>query len=308
MKAGTTSLFHDLNAHPNIFLPADKEPHNLCRNEVLAEKGRARYARIYTPALASQICGDASTGYSKLPDLVGVVNRACAVLGKDIKVIYLVREPVARIVSQHHHDCTPGYYASRAMTGRIDNDLHIAPELINYSRYAMQIDPWINAFGRDHVAIIAFEEYIASRRQIVDQLLDFIGISNAGCEIDTEAVHNANENRLSVGPIWGRVQRSLAYRRLLRPFLSSQVRSMLKQRVVPKAPPRPAPPKPETVDFILETLAPDMEQLRVILGKTEPVWDIGELRAKWHERYARWEAMHTNDPTCDAMAPQGINK
>src|SRR5262245_34426917 len=76
MKAGTTSLHRDLNLHPQIFLPEEKEPEGLCHDRVLSARGRRRYARLFRPSRAGQMRGEASTAYTKLPEWQGVPARA----------------------------------------------------------------------------------------------------------------------------------------------------------------------------------------------------------------------------------------
>ena len=85
MKAGTTTLFQDLKDHPNIFMPSDKELHDLNTEDVLTEKGVAAYEKFFKDSSTEQRCGEASTGYTKLPDIEGVPSRAHALLGGDTK-------------------------------------------------------------------------------------------------------------------------------------------------------------------------------------------------------------------------------
>ena len=103
MKAGTTSLYRDLPTNPSVFMPIDKEPNNLLSDDVRTPQGLDDYARHFQRAGADQLCGEASTAYTMLPRHTGVPERALEVLGPDCRIIYLVREPVARIVSHHQH-------------------------------------------------------------------------------------------------------------------------------------------------------------------------------------------------------------
>ncbi len=105
-KAGTTTLYRDLLANPAIFLPIDKEPGNLCEDDLLTDTGRSAYARHFANASTDQLCGEATTSHTKRPDVLGVPARARRLLGDKLKVIYLVREPISRIISHHHHELT----------------------------------------------------------------------------------------------------------------------------------------------------------------------------------------------------------
>src|SRR5262245_60208451 len=97
MKSGTTTFYHDLAAHPDVFL-AEKELGALSRDVATVE-----YASYFKRAKPEQLCGDVSTTYSMCPDVSGVADRAKKNLSRNTKIIYLVREPVARAISHHYH-------------------------------------------------------------------------------------------------------------------------------------------------------------------------------------------------------------
>jgi hypothetical protein len=86
MKAGTTSLYRDLLTNPAVFFPADKEPGNLTDDRVLAEAGRREYELLFRGAVEGQICGEASTTYTKEPDLSGAATRTPVITGAKRRV------------------------------------------------------------------------------------------------------------------------------------------------------------------------------------------------------------------------------
>ena len=79
-KAGTTSLYFDLLKNPAVFMPSDKELGNLLDDDVCTPPGRAAYAKRFRRARPDQLCGEATTSYTKLPDHPGVSDRARRVL------------------------------------------------------------------------------------------------------------------------------------------------------------------------------------------------------------------------------------
>ncbi|MHC4218058.1 MAG: sulfotransferase domain-containing protein, partial [Planctomycetota bacterium] len=162
MKAGTTSLYRDLLDNPAVFMPVEKEPANLLSDEVCTSVGRRAYARHFERARPDQVCGEATTGCAKLPDIPGVPQRAKRVLGPKVKAIYLVREPVSRIISQHHHE-----RSSRKISCDIDTAVREHSRFIDFSRYAMQITPWLEALGPEQVMLVRFETYVAQRLETV---------------------------------------------------------------------------------------------------------------------------------------------
>ncbi len=281
MKAGTTTLYRDLMENPAIFMPEIKEPGNLQSDDVLCDEGRREYAAHFIDARSDQICGDASTEYSKLPDISGVPGRAGKILDRNLRVIYVVREPVSRIISHHKHE----FYANRIRCD-IDEAVGAMPRFIDYSRYAMQIEPWIDMLGEDRVRIVVFESYIADRRRTIDSLSEFLGIKPAVEVEDADTAHNsAAGKRMLKGPIaW--VQQSFLYQRVFKGVLprtaKDRIRSML-----PKPPNRIAPPSAATVGRVFDELSPDIARLTRIMGHTEPAWDIEAVLRKYGAQSSR---------------------
>lgn len=275
MKCGSTTLFKDLCAHPRVFMPENKEPHNLCDDRVLTEAGRAEYAALFAPARDDQVCGEASTGYTKLPSRPGVVERARKVLKDDMRLIYIVREPVARIVSHHYH-----VYSNGRVGPDINALVRTDPRFLDYSRYAMQVEPWIEAYGPERVRVVRFESYIKERRRYAAELHEFLGVEPRPDLIDEGRAHNKGEGK----PVPRRLSgflRSSTYKKVIRGAIPAGVRQWVISNALPRAPERPPAPSGETVELILRELGADCERLRVIMGLDVPVWDAHASRARW---------------------------
>jgi hypothetical protein len=267
MKAGTTSLYRDLLTQKSVFLPIDKEPHRLMTDRVLTPEGRAEYASLFRRARPDQVCGEASTGYTKAPDAVGVPERALEILGAQTKIIYLVREPIARVRSHHYHEFSAGNAPPS-----IDEAVRTMPALINYTRYAWQIRPWIERFGRENVRILEFGEYTADRPGATASICDWLGVEANPAAVHKEEVFNRGDAKpVNIGLLGG-VNRTPLYRRLVRPFLPTRARDRLRKTVLPPAPPRPAPPTEETIAFIYEQLRADLASLASLMGREPDVW------------------------------------
>ncbi len=279
MKAGTTSLYRDLLANPAVFMPIDKEPWNLARDDVCQPQGLRQYAKLFEKAKAHQICGEASTVYSQLPDITGVPQRARQVLGDRLTVIYLVREPVSRIVSHHCH-----LWLSGAVACGIDHAVRRYPRFINYSRYAMQIEPWREVLGPQQVLIVQFETYINDRRGTVASVSRFLGIEPQCEQIRAETAYNKSEGKpVPKGPV-ASLRRRWLYRTILRPLIPLSAREKLRFALLPKASTQPDPPSMETVRYIIEQVRDDAERLRVIMGQDDPLWDFQALVRRFEEQ------------------------
>ncbi len=268
-KAGTTTLYRDLLANPAIFLPMDKEPGNLCEDDVLTDAGRTTYARHFAKASTDQLCGEASTAYTKLPDIPGVSERAKRLFGPQLKVIYLVREPISRIISHHHHELAIGHVSCG-----IDEAVREDPRFINYSRYAMQITPWLNELGQEQVHIIHFESYIETRVKTLDSVCKFLGVAPRPDTISEGIAYNRSAGKpIPIGPM-AALRKSSVYRRFLRPLLSASAKDKIRAALLPKGTARPDPPSAETVRLIVDELGQDVAQLTAIMDRSEPLWNV----------------------------------
>jgi len=277
MKSGTTTLYRDLITNPAVYMPQDKEPGNLNTDEVLTDAGRARYAALFAPMRDDQIGGEASTSYTKRPDIDGVPARARALLGPDLRLIYIMREPVARAVSHHAHELS-------ALISR-EPDFNVAvrrdPAILNYSRYAMQAAPWIDAFGKDALMLLRFETLTRDRRATVERVSTHIRVTPRTELIDEQAVYNKTDERVLNTGLAATLARTTLYKKVLRPLLSPGARDRIRKAILPRANVTQVPPTPETIDWMLEQLAPDAEALASLLGQPAPVWDPEKVRRKF---------------------------
>ncbi len=168
MKCGTSSLHAQLAAQPQFFMSEPKEP-NFFSDDAIYAKGAGWYRGLFKGAPAGAIKGESSTHYTKLPTYPKTVDRL-ATLIPDAKFIYLMRDPIDRLVSHYIHEWTQG-----VITCSIDEAIEKYPELIAYSRYAYQLEPWIARFGRERILTVGFERMTAEPDAELQRVADFLG-------------------------------------------------------------------------------------------------------------------------------------
>ncbi|TWT88683.1 Sulfotransferase domain protein [Pseudobythopirellula maris] len=266
MKSGTTSLYMDLANLGAVFLAENKEPHHLCDDRVLSEEGRQEYADIYRGASPDTPLCDASTGYTKLPDQPGVASRALAVLPDGFKAIYVVRHPVERALSHYRHD-----HVARTVGDDIDAELRVHRRYVDYSRYAMQLAPWLEAIGPERVLVVRFEDYTERRQEELARISAFLGR-----ELDTESsrqkAYNQSQRKPRRNRFWDAVHGSSLYRQGLRRLAPLRLRLWAYQLLLPKADPPAAPPSEATLRWLRAELSDDAAELAAMLGRPT-LWD-----------------------------------
>jgi hypothetical protein len=250
MKGGTTTLYHDLSKHPDLCLPEPKEPEILVRHED-AEAARAAYAAHFRIASEGQICGEASTAYTKRPLHEGVAAKAKRVCGAELKIIYMRRDPVSRALSQYKHEKQQGLIAEP-----FDEAVRRHGRFIDFSRYDWQIAPWAEAFGRERLLQLDLESYSADRVATLARVLDFIGVDPARIgDIDPESVSNsAAEQKHIPNPVLRTLVYSDLYQHVIKPRLPRSFRERARRSILPPAEKAEIEVQPATARFIMDQL------------------------------------------------------
>ncbi|NIZ10950.1 sulfotransferase [Pseudooceanicola sp. HF7] len=230
MKAGTTTLYEDLVHLPGIYMPPDKEPEDLIDPAVETPDGLARYLAKFEGATAGALCGEASTAYSKRPTYEGVAPRAKRVLGENLKIIYMTRHPVKRLVSQYHHQWGMGFENRPMREALVES-----PEYLSYSRYDWQLSPWRETFPNSQILVVRFEDYLADRPAVLSKICAFLGVA-APAQGPDGSHRNKSEGKRYIprGGMMERISRSRLYLYGVKPLLSSKIRDRVKGIILPK--------------------------------------------------------------------------
>ncbi|MGI9021202.1 MAG: sulfotransferase family protein [Solirubrobacterales bacterium] len=168
LKCGTTSLHHYLNLHPAIAMSRPKEL-NFFVEELNWGLGPGWYGSHFDPA--ATVRGETSPHYTNRPRLEGVAARLRELI-PDAGVIYMVRDPIDRMLSHYLHNVGGGY-EQRSLDeafGRWDT------AYVDRSRYAFQLEPYLEAFGPERIQVISREELRDDRVRVMRGLFEFLGV------------------------------------------------------------------------------------------------------------------------------------
>lgn len=279
MKAGTTTVYFDLISHPDVFDADVKEVNALASDAVLTDEGRAAYERVFHRALAGQIVVDAGTPYAKRPRVMGVPERAVAVLPEGFRVIYVVREPVSRAISHHRHIRDAGE-TSRTF----DDEVVANRDLIDFGRYRMQLRPWLEAVGRHRVLVVRTEDYVRDRINGAVAVQQFLGLDPKPDLIDPDSARNVGDGKAVHNTLSRLIAGNPVYRRILRPMLGEVARSRLKRTVMTRSRSDSAVPSQESVETILAATSEDTRFVEGFLqtdGAGRHAWDPEVVRERY---------------------------
>ena len=167
MKCATSTLYTTLRNHPDIDVTKAKEANFF--NRAITTDSIAAYKRQFSGA--GHIRCDISPAYAKRHQFPGTADRLFT-YAPNAKLIYLVRDPLARAISHVHHN---------VLRDRLSIQ-ESAPKLIeddNYrlcSAYAYQIEPYRTHFSRESILVLAFEAFVKNFEESINEIASFLGV------------------------------------------------------------------------------------------------------------------------------------
>ena len=174
-KSGTTTIFHLLKRHPDLFGPNPKELRYFSR---LFHRGENWYLQHFRDCLPGQLAFEATPQYTYFPQFTGVPERI-AKFRPDMKLLYVVRDPVARIVSHY------GLWRRTKSLEYSNAELDFANKtkrnlFVNRTRYMMQINEYRRWFPDDQIHCIFLEEYVRDPDSVFAGIAKFLGVKPFG--------------------------------------------------------------------------------------------------------------------------------
>jgi hypothetical protein len=170
MKSGTTSLYHYLRSHPEVYLPELKEV-DFFTAEMNWDKGWKWYAKQFADApAAARAIGEASTSYTKYPRFDGIPERIARYL-PDARLIYVVRHPIDRMRSHYQHNVALGEERAPIDVALLENPIYL-----ECSSYALQLERYLEHFPCERILVFPSEDLRHERAATVGRVLEFLGV------------------------------------------------------------------------------------------------------------------------------------
>jgi hypothetical protein len=188
MKAGTTSIYAALNKHPQVFMCSPKEPQFFTTRW---DRGLVWYESLFAGAGDAVARGDASTSYTDFPRKPQAAARIHRVI-PEIQLVYVVRDPVARMRSHYRHRVADGTERRPVDVALLDD------RYLNRSRYALQIEQYLRFFSSEQLLVLRCDDVLNGGEPWA-RLLNFIGADSA-YEPETATHANVTDSKLRLRP------------------------------------------------------------------------------------------------------------
>lgn len=254
MKCGTSTLAAQLGAQQGLFMTTPKEP-NFFSDDAVFANGRDWYEALFEHAEPGDIKGEASTHYTKYPVHPDALPRMQDMLDAP-KIIYLIREPVARAVSHYIHEWTMG-----VMTADMEQAFATHPELVSYGCYADQIEPYLKAYGAKNILVISLEAMKADPQKVLEKACRFLGYTGTPLWSEDLAQVNVSADRIRRFPLHWLVFGNPVATAVRKALVPQSIRTRLKKK-------RQMQDRPELPDRLRKelqsTFAADFHKLRML--------------------------------------------
>lgn len=208
MKSGTSSLFHYLAQHPQVFSSFHKEPHYFDNHY---DKGEQWY-RAHFP-LTREMSPDSKTGEaSPLYIFNPLVANRIHQLVPNAKLIAILRNPVDRAISHYFHVVRNKRERLPMMEAFQSEDKRLQPALqdkdyrnpafirFSYKRrglYREQLERYWQRFSKEQLLILNSEAFFENPEQVLRKVFRFLGIDEK-FEVADLKPRNVASNRTDV--------------------------------------------------------------------------------------------------------------
>jgi hypothetical protein len=284
IKSGTTSLYHYLMQHPDVFLATDvKESRFLVglspeKNPEIVDaiphiKNFDTYQRLFVQAMPQQVVGEVDPWCLYLYEQT--IPRIKTFLDPIVRIVMCLRNPVDRCYS-HYYQVVKQGWETRPFAETIEAGLAGAATtwyeraFIETGLYYEQVKAYKDAFPPDQVLVFLFEDLQADRLEMFQHLCRFIGV-------DDTFRPNLSE-RVNVGGVpKNRLLHNLLKRRwlittLMKPFFPVVWRKSIRQRLITQNL-RPYPPMADNErQRLVDYYRKDILELQSLINKDLSDW------------------------------------
>jgi hypothetical protein len=238
-KCATTSIWYILRQHPNIFMSEEKEPSFFVHKEY--NKRLLHYLSLFEKASNEKCIGEASPVYSETTVFPDIAERIYK-FNPDSKIIYIVRNPIDRMVSVWKQGLYSGHWYKNIYKERYGKeDIGLMPfdfekALFNYppyveaSKYWTHLSTYFDYFSEDNVHLIFFEDFVQAPQEVISNIYGFLDIDIVNKDSQLHKVRNKGSKKTRY-PKWfvnlnNERQKTLKY--LLPPIVINQI---IKQKI-----------------------------------------------------------------------------
>ena len=202
-KAGTTSLFHYLALHPDVFRSSRKEPgffHPFKIKDM--DKNLEAYKKFFTGHSGQRYVMEATPGY-----FYGGKESADAInnFSPESKIIIVLRNPVQRLFSFYKYKKSLGHIDGNLNFGsyineckKVSDNQSIKKENYDFwaivgGNYASLLTEWYNVFG-NRLKVCFFDDMVKDEPKFIEEICKWLDLDKS--EIDDSRTKVQNKSMI----------------------------------------------------------------------------------------------------------------
>jgi len=223
---------------------------------------------------SAPIRAEGSVQYTMHPVFRGVPERIHNLV-PDAKLIYMVRDPVERAISQYIERVAQGYESRTAQEALADPD-ESRNVYLAASRYATQVRRYLECFPRSALLVLEQAELRDDPESTLVRMFRFLGVDDRFSPSERHVEVRRSSERRKLGPVVGRLRRTRLADKALRllwylpPSSAIRIMGALKR---PLSSPIERPVlEPALREEMLARFEPEANWLREDTGKEFESW------------------------------------
>jgi len=263
-KCGTTSLCHVLGKHPQVFMPAVKEPHYFGRKDPV--KTLSWYEDHFRGAEGKKAVGEGSTSYTH-PHIIHQAALGISKLIPHCKLIYITRNPIKRLESDWKMREREGW-----AEGPLNEAVKHQETLIKHGMYWQNICGYRELFPDSQILILFLEDFSKNPMTELKRCFEHL-------DVDTSiTISNANKplnesSRYRKDGLAAKYVRQIPFFNHLKNIMPPWIFNMAKLSLTHK---RTLNVKwdPQVKKDVIEQLIDDSHTFLDYCGKPKSFWDL----------------------------------
>ena len=258
MKGGTTSLYRYIASHPNIIPSLIKET-DFFKTSSDFNKGINWYEPLFQGN--GNYAFEASPNYTKRHIFPNVPARMHSIL-PETKLIYVLRDPIERIISHYVHNYSHGRESrsfSEAITDANSN-------YIQTSKYYFQIQAFLEYYSDKQLLLVDSEQLKKETANVLRDVFRFLEIStDYDATLLEKSFHESSKKKRP-----SELEQALC-RKTNNPYLLAGIRKITKP--FQKSIERPILLQSDK-EILAKAIAPDVDKLRKFTCLDFPDWSL----------------------------------
>jgi sulfotransferase family protein len=263
-KCGTSGLHYQLGLHPEIWMSRPKE-----LNFFIDERNWPRGVDWYRASFnaRARVRGESSPNYTAYPQHLGVPERMHSLI-PDAKLVYVVRDPLARIAAHWVHN-----YAKRREKGDLQATLtHVNTSYVVRSQYHMQLQQFLPHYPLQQILVLEQEDLRSQPAETLRRVFEFAGVDPGFTHPHIGKERHQTSRKMRASRLAMRLER------LSRSRLGRVMPKNLWLAIDEKLPMRRPIERPDVGvalgPEVLQVLREDAERLRELTGRRFAGWSI----------------------------------